>query len=102
MSFAFWRSFCRRSVESSAVSISTSTAWAPAAAAASRIRDLIFDAAVESAVILMTPAGGENGAAGMVFGDGAEDGESLFRLGEVIEPEFEEGFVGFRLVLGGF
>jgi hypothetical protein len=63
---------------------------------------LIFDAAVEPAVILMAAAGGENRAAGMAVEDGGDDGDPLFRADQVIEADFEEGFVRFSFTLGAF
>jgi len=63
---------------------------------------LIFDTAVEAPVILMAAAGGENSTAGMAVETGADDGDPLIGVAQVIEGELEEGFVRFGFTLGAF
>lgn len=64
--------------------------------------ELIFNAAVELAVILMAAAGGEDSAVGIALqeirnGVGAGNG-----IGQVIETELEKVFAGFRFAAGLF
>ncbi len=58
--------------------------------------ELVFDAAVEFSVILMAAAGGQNGAFRMRGEKLADDGDALFRRGQIVEAELEEAFAGVR------
>ncbi len=60
-------------------------------------RKLLFDAAVESPVVLMAAAGGEDDAVGKAFQEAADGGGALRRLIEKIQAEFKESFAGLRL-----
>jgi hypothetical protein len=56
--------------------------------------DLFLDAAVVAAVILMAPAGGENGAAGVGFEELGDGADAVFRVGKVVETELEKSLAG--------
>ena len=58
---------------------------------------LIFDTAVEFSVVLMAAASCEDGAVGTGGEEFLYDCRTLLGRGEIVEPEFEQGFstVGF-------
>src|SRR5437764_15438762 len=50
----------------------------------------------------MPAASGQNRAAGVALDNGANHVNPLLRPAEIIQPEFEERFAGFRLPVGCF
>jgi ABC-type transporter Mla subunit MlaD len=65
-------------------------------------RKLLFDAAVESPMVLVAAARGEDDAVGKAFQEAADGGGALRRLIEKVEAEFEEGFTGFGFAMRVF
>ena len=66
------------------------TARAPASMAAARMRSILFNTAVEAAVVLVTAAGGEDCGVGVQAQKLADDGDAFLGRRQVVEAEFQE------------
>jgi len=62
--------------------------------------DLILDAAVVAAVILVAAAGGQDGAPGVTLENRPNHVDTLFRAVQVIQAELEERFAGCGFAVG--
>ena len=61
--------------------------------------ELFFNAAVETAAVLMAAAGGENDAVRKTLQEAADGAGAAGRFIQKIETEFEEDFAGFGFAL---
>src|SRR5262249_8364266 len=64
--------------------------------------NLIFDAAVELALVLMAAASRQNGAAWMALDNRANHLNSLLWPAQIVQPKFEKRLAGSRFTVGGF
>ncbi len=75
-------------------------ACAPASHRQVQNRQLLFDAAVEFAVVLVAAAGGQNNAVGELLQEAADRVRPLARMVQEIQAEFQENLAGLGLAPG--